>query len=114
MRDVVKLAFPNIGDESRFNMRSATSRYVDVLPSRETEPPSAAVTRHFVYVAGKSSKFWEISRSGCDVTVRYGRTGSAGQSKQKSFTDETAATRHAEKLIAEKTGEGYVEYATSS
>jgi len=69
-------------------------------------------TRYFEFVGGSSSKFWEVSITGSDVTVRYGRIGTDGQSKTKSFSDEAAAVRHAEKLIAAKTGKGYVETAT--
>ena len=83
-------------------------------------PPTASVTtsapapktsgsRYFEYVEGKSSKFWEIAASGVEVTVRYGRIGSAGQTKTKTFADNAAAQAYATKMIAEKTGEGYVE-----
>jgi predicted DNA-binding WGR domain protein len=44
--------------------------------------------------------------------VRYGRIGSEGQSNVKTFPDEAAAARHADKLIAEKTGKGYLEVTT--
>jgi predicted DNA-binding WGR domain protein len=43
------------------------------------------------------------------MTTRWGRIGSAGQSKTKSFPDEATAAKAVERLIAEKTGEGYVE-----
>lgn len=66
-------------------------------------------TRHFEFVDDDSSKFWEISQAGTDVTVKFGRIGTAGQTQTKSFGDEAAAQKHAEKLIAEKTKKGYVE-----
>ena len=69
------------------------------------------MSRRFEFVGGSSAKFWEVNASGCDVTVRYGRLGTAGQSLLKSFTDPAAAHKHAEKLIAEKTAKGYVETA---
>jgi DNA ligase 1 len=77
-------------------------------------PPSVAATpaegfRHFEYVGGNSSKFWEVAVEGNEMTVRYGRIGSNGQSKTKEFSDANAAQRQAEKLVAEKTGDGYVE-----
>ena len=71
--------------------------------------PRTISKRRFEYVAGTSDKFWEIEIAGTDVTVRFGRTGTAGQVKTKSFPDEAAAKKHAEKLIAEKTGKGYKE-----
>ena len=70
---------------------------------------SGAPARHFEFVEGTSNKFWEISVAGCQVTVRYGRIGSAGMTNVKTFADTAAAQRHSDKLIAEKTGKGYVE-----
>ncbi len=65
--------------------------------------------RRFEFSAGKSNKFWEISQNGADVTVRFGGIGTDGQTKTKSFPDEAAATKHRDKLIAEKTEKGYRE-----
>ena len=70
--------------------------------------------RSFEFIGGSSAKFWEIDVSGCEVTVRFGRIGSQGQTLVKNFTDASAATRHAEKLIAEKAGKGYVETVAHS
>lgn len=65
--------------------------------------------RHFELSNDKSNKFWEVSQSGPDMTTRWGRIGSAGQSKTKRFADEAAAAKAMAKLIDEKTREGYVE-----
>lgn len=70
---------------------------------------TAGTARRFEYVDERSSKFWEVAQSGCDVTTRWGRIGTAGQSKTKTFADEAAAVKQAAKLIQEKTAEGYVE-----
>jgi DNA ligase-1 len=84
-------------------------------PQRAAKPGPVSVAsvgtkpRYFEFVGGTSQKFWEISVDGCEATVRYGRIGSAGQSKTKSFPDPAAAARHAENLIAEKTRDGYLE-----
>ncbi len=59
------------------------------------------MTRCFEFVGGNSAKFWELTVSGGDVTVRYGRLATQGQSQTKSFGDPAAAQRHADKLIAE-------------
>ena len=67
--------------------------------------------RHFEFIGGNSAKFWEIEVEGTAVKVRYGRLGTQGQVSDKSFPDEAAAQKHAEKLIQEKTGKGYVEQA---
>ncbi|MGC3967607.1 MAG: WGR domain-containing protein [Pirellulales bacterium] len=67
------------------------------------------MTRRFEFVSGSSAKFWEVGTVCCDVTIRYGRIGTAGQSLTKSFPDPAAARKHVEKLIAEKTAKGYRE-----
>lgn len=85
-------------------------------PTETSTPATASVSaqkpsldlRYFELEDSKSSKFWEVSVEGCDVTVRYGRIGTNGQTRTKSFADEDAAQANAEKLIVEKTGKGYV------
>lgn len=84
--------------------------------SKPTSAKSASkstdgATRHFEFVEGGSAKFWEITTSGNDVAVRFGRIGTQGQMQTKTFADEATAVRHAEKLIDEKTQKGYVERA---
>lgn len=69
------------------------------------------MTRRFEFVGGNSAKFWEIDLVCCDVTVRYGRLGTAGQSLTKSFADPAAARKHVERLIGEKTAKAYREVA---
>jgi DNA ligase 1 len=84
------------------------------------KPPTASATiiasstsgnkpRYFEFVQGTSSKFWEVSQAGNAMTTRWGRIGSNGQSKTKTFGDEESAASAAAKLIEEKTGEGYIE-----
>jgi DNA ligase-1 len=64
---------------------------------------------YFEFVEGTSSKFWEVSQSGNTMTTRWGRIGSAGQSKTKTFADEQAAADAMAVLIEEKTDDGYEE-----
>ena len=68
-----------------------------------------AYSRHFEFKDEKSSKFWEITQADESVTVRYGKSSTAGQSQTKAFADAASASKHAQKLIAEKLGKGYVE-----
>lgn len=70
---------------------------------------SSTGTRRFEFSEGNSNKFWEVSVAGTEVTVRFGRIGSQGQTNAKSFPDEAGAVSHAEKLIKQKTGKGYRE-----
>lgn len=87
-----------------------------VLAATSAQPVSNPATivmssavRRFELVDGGTEKFWEISRDGCEVTVRYGRIGAAGQAKAKTLSDEATALRHVEGLIREKTDKGYAE-----
>ncbi|MGO8748714.1 MAG: WGR domain-containing protein [Thermoguttaceae bacterium] len=65
--------------------------------------------RYFEFVGGSSAKFWEITTSGNEVTVRFGRIGTEGQTQVKTLADADAAAKHAEKIIAAKMGKGYRE-----
>ena len=67
------------------------------------------MTRRFEFVSGSSAKFWEISTTDREVTVRYGRIGSAGQTQTKSFPSDAAANTHALQQINSKLAKGYRE-----
>lgn len=87
------------------------------LPAAAKPQPSANAVapvcgggkRYFEFTDGASNKFWEVSISGCDLTTRWGKTGTAGQAKTKTFADAARAQAEADRLIADKTGKGYVE-----
>lgn len=89
-------------------------------PAGMSPPPPAPVkaeatttttdaARRFELLEGSSSKFWEVARDGCSVTVRYGRIGADGQARTKELASEEQAQAHVENLIAEKAGKGYRE-----
>ena len=65
--------------------------------------------RHLHFKDEKSDKFWKIEVSGNSHTVTYGRTGSAGMSKIKTFENNTLALEAAEKLVNSKIKKGYVD-----
>lgn len=67
--------------------------------------------RRFEYSEGTSHKFWEIEIADGTVTTRWGRIGSAGQSKTRDLGGSEAAEREARKQIASKTRKGYAEVA---
>jgi predicted DNA-binding WGR domain protein len=69
--------------------------------------------RRFVYSQGTSNKFWEVAVAGSELTVTWGRIGTAGQTKTKALAGEDAARAAAAKLIAEKIGKGYTEEAVA-
>lgn len=68
--------------------------------------------KHLKFIDGTSDKFWEIQTNGATHTVTYGRNGTAGQSKSKTFDNEETCIQDAEKLIKEKTKKGYSEDGT--
>jgi len=87
-------------------------------PTREARPkpaPSAAAPsefgpkQHLELVEGTSSKFWEVERQGHELYIRFGRIGSQGQTRLKTFADPAAAASEAQKLVAQKLRKGYVE-----
>lgn len=72
-------------------------------------PGAHAPKRYFELRDDDSAKFWELALDGAQHVVRYGKIGSAGQMRLKTFASPAAASADAAKLIAEKTGKGYRE-----
>ena len=72
------------------------------------------MTRRFEFEEGGSSKFWEVSVEGSEMTVCYGRIGTSGQTKAKSFASGDAAQKEADKLVLEKTKKGYQEVGAAA
>ncbi|HUQ56670.1 DUF4132 domain-containing protein [Lentzea sp.] len=70
--------------------------------------------RRWELVADGSAKFWEVARDGVAVTVRFGRLGTAGQTKTKELASEEAARAHVAKLVAEKEKKGYQSVADTA
>ncbi|MEM7557793.1 MAG: DUF5724 domain-containing protein [Planctomycetota bacterium] len=69
----------------------------------------AGKKQHFEFDDGKSKKFWAIEIDGSNVTTNWGRIGTNGQSKTKSYDDEASAQAEYDKLVASKTKKGYEE-----
>lgn len=70
--------------------------------------------RRFELNDSVSSKFWEVTQDGSDVTVCFGKIGSAGKAQTKNHPDAASAGAAMDKLIREKTGKGYVETGAGS
>ena len=62
----------------------------------------------YEYSDGKSKKFWSIEIRGAEILLRWGRIGSKGQGKQKSFHTPAEAEDEYKKAIAAKESKGYV------
>lgn len=65
--------------------------------------------RRFEFRSDSSSKFWEVEQDDAQLNLRWGKIGTHGQSQSKPFADAAKAAAAMIKLIAEKTGKGYVE-----
>ncbi|EHP42429.1 regulator [Cupriavidus basilensis OR16] len=65
--------------------------------------------RRFEFRSDSSSKFWEVEQDDAQLNLRWGKIGTHGQSQSKPFADAAKAAAAMTKLIAEKTGKGYVE-----
>lgn len=63
----------------------------------------------FEFVQGTSSKFWEITRSDSNLTTRWGRIGTEGQSKTRTCSSPSAAKIEHDQLISSKVRKGYIE-----
>ena len=59
--------------------------------------------------SGTSAKFWEVTLDGKTVSVRYGKIGSDGQVSVKEFETEEEAQKYADKKVADKLKDGYLE-----
>ena len=58
---------------------------------------------------GASNKFWEVTVSGDSLTARWGRIGTSGQTKEKTFASNKEAQVDADKQFKKKVSKGYVE-----
>ena len=71
--------------------------------------PATSNMRRFEFVGGRSDTFYEVSVQGSEVVIRFGRTGTSGQTTTKTFGDNATAEKHADKVIREKLSKGYSE-----
>jgi predicted DNA-binding WGR domain protein len=81
-------------------------------PAPQTSKGSSrhdAECRRLEFTGGGSGKFWEVSQTGNNFTVRFGRLGTAGQFQTKTCADEAAASQEVQKLVAAKLKKGYIE-----
>ena len=63
---------------------------------------------------GSSDKFWCIDVAEDQVTVRYGRSGTAGTTRTKQYESADKALTEAKKQVAAKLRKGYTDDATAS
>ena len=100
------------GSTAKASKTKAVTQDRIVVPAESSKgapaPTTPAGARYFEFVDGTSSKFWEIMLTGSDVTTRWGKIGTDGQSKTKPFGTPDKARAEYDKLVSEKSGKGYV------
>jgi predicted DNA-binding WGR domain protein len=115
-----KAVFDDEGDEEEEAPKPKTAAPAAAAPAPAAAASRPAVAsgasksgdagaRYFEFVDGSSSKFWEIQLEGTSFTTRYGKIGTDGQSSMKEFDSDAKAKAQYDKLVAEKTGKGYLE-----
>jgi predicted DNA-binding WGR domain protein len=57
----------------------------------------------------ESSKFWQVTQNGKNLTIIFGKIGTNGQTTEKSFGSAEEANAEMEKLIKSKMKKGYKE-----
>jgi len=85
------------------------SKPVPTVAKAPIAPSIPSQPRYFICVEDGASKFWEVVVNGTELTVRFGRLGTKGQTQTKVFTSADAAAHEKEKLIRSKMGKGYEE-----
>jgi DNA ligase-1 len=84
---------------------------VAVAPAAPVAPVTAQLERlrRFECLEGTSGKFWEVQVTDNAIITRSGKIGNQGRMTRKRFAEAADAQKAAEKLIREKTSQGYVE-----
>jgi predicted DNA-binding WGR domain protein len=100
------------GEDPAFDMQAAPAFVPPPAPQAVAAPLAigeADSVRSLVYQAGSSHKFWRAAVRGAELTVSYGRVGTAGQTLVKTFDSIERAGREMNKLVEEKLRKGYTE-----
>lgn len=87
----------------------ATPPTPKAAPSPAPTPAASGGKRTFECTEDGAAKFWAVWVSGNDMTTHWGKIGTAGSQKTKTFATPEKARQEADKLIAEKVSKGYVE-----
>ncbi|MGE3724202.1 MAG: DUF4132 domain-containing protein [Candidatus Sericytochromatia bacterium] len=66
------------------------------------------------FTEGNADKFWQIERQGQEVLLKWGRSGTAGQSQVKNFGSEAEAEQFLQQQLKAKLKKGYLPLETGS
>lgn len=70
--------------------------------------------KRFEFRKGTSNKFWQVEVRDNILTIHFGRIGTQGQIRKKSFASSLKALAKEQKLIQEKMRKGYIPSTTSA
>ncbi len=90
---------------------AASPPATNVAAKAVTTPTTLSVSdtsRYFECTVDGAAKFWKVSRDETNVTTRWGKIGTLGQEKTKAYATVDKAQAEVEKLVLEKTANGYV------
>jgi len=86
---------------------SQPRKFQPLVLSRRGSPRDNPALSWYENTSGKHNKFWEVSSAGSRLTVRWGRIGTKGQMRTKSFSTAREATYAGLKMIQDKIDGGY-------
>lgn len=78
------------------------SKEVEISDTKPDEP------YYYEFVAGTSSKFWEITVNGNSYTTRFGKIGTDGKASTKEWASQEDSIKQATKQRNLKIKKGYV------
>lgn len=78
-----------------------------VVKDNSITPDETEHYQRLEFSEGNSNKFWEITTSGTQLKVRYGRIGNKAQESIKTFDTEEKARLEMEKMLLKKLAKGY-------
>lgn len=86
-----------------------TAKAKITLDSPSKSKARAKKVHRFEFKQGKSNKFWQVSRSGEELVIEFGKIGTDGQKNSKRFASADAAQKQLESLVRQKVSKGYIE-----
>lgn len=107
---MARATLPTLAPELATSLTGSAASTPTVVPLRAQDSEQCAFgPKYFEMTEDGASKFWEIRVVANVVTLRFGRIGTEGQLKPKSFSSEEVALAYAEEIMDEKVENGYVE-----
>lgn len=109
------LGLPSMDSPSKTKKTQPVSDGKRIAKAKKTNTPRskskarAKKVRRFEFQQGKSNKFWQVSQSGEELVIEFGKIGTDGQKKSKLFASADAAQKQLESLVRQKVNKGNIE-----